>query len=303
MPEMIKLDGLHLLLSYQCTFECDHCFVWGSPWQTGTMTLATIRRILDQAKTTGTVEWIYFEGGEPFLYYQTMLAGIDLAHQQGFKVGVVTNSYWATSVEDALIWLTPLSGKIEDLTISSDLFHYSEKASIQSKYVTEAARQLDIPLGIICIEQPDIDALSSMGQIPSDSSSVMYRGRAVEKLAPKVPHYPAEQFTKCPHENLSNPGRVHVDPFGYLHICQGISLGNILTTDLNTICDNFDPLTHPIISRLLDGGPYKLSQISSAFTPGLYADACHLCYETRKFLRSEYPDILLPDQMYSVTSD
>ena len=41
---MLKLNGLHLLLTYQCTFECDHCFVWGSPWQTGTMTIAMIRQ-------------------------------------------------------------------------------------------------------------------------------------------------------------------------------------------------------------------------------------------------------------------
>ena len=34
----MKLSGLHLLLTCQCTFECDHCFVWGSPWQSGVMT-------------------------------------------------------------------------------------------------------------------------------------------------------------------------------------------------------------------------------------------------------------------------
>jgi organic radical activating enzyme len=295
---MIKLNGLHLLQSYQCTFECDHCFAWGSPWQTGTMTISTIRQILDQAKAAGSVEWIYFEGGEPFLYYQTMLSGINLAFEQGFEVGVVTNSYWATSFEDALLFLTPLKGKIQDLTISSDLFHFSEKASIQSRYVTEAAKLLDIPLGIICIEQPDIDAVSAIGQIPPESSSIMFRGRAAEKLAPKVPNYPANNFTSCPHENLADPGRVHVDPFGNLHICQGISLGNLFSSDLNTICDQFDPPTHPIIAPLLEGGPYKLSQINGELTQGQYADACHLCYETRKALRSQYPDILTPNQMY-----
>ena len=73
----MDLNGLHLLVTYQCTFECDHCFVWGSPFQSGTMTIESIRSILNQAKETGTVQWIYFEGGEPFLYYQVMLAGIN----------------------------------------------------------------------------------------------------------------------------------------------------------------------------------------------------------------------------------
>ena len=98
----MKLTGLHFLLSYQCTFECDHCFVWGSPWQSGTMTLALIDLALGQARETGTIDWIYFEGGEPFLYYPVMLKGIAKAREMGFHVGIVSNSYWATAEEDAL---------------------------------------------------------------------------------------------------------------------------------------------------------------------------------------------------------
>ena len=41
----MKLDGLHILLTYQCIYECDHCFVWGSPRQTGTLTLEQIEKM------------------------------------------------------------------------------------------------------------------------------------------------------------------------------------------------------------------------------------------------------------------
>ncbi len=34
----MKLTGLHLLLTYKCIYECDHCFVWGSPRQTHSLT-------------------------------------------------------------------------------------------------------------------------------------------------------------------------------------------------------------------------------------------------------------------------
>jgi hypothetical protein len=297
---MLKLNGLHLLLTYQCTFECDHCFVWGSPWQTGTMTIDTIRTILNQAKETTSMEWIYFEGGEPFLYYQTMLAGINAAFDRGFKIGIVTNSYWASSEEDALLWLTPLVGKVQDLTISSDLFHFSEKVSQQSKYVTRAAEILNIPLGIICIEQPEIQGVSSIGQIPPEAASIMYRGRAAEKLASKTTSYPAALFSKCPHENLVDPGRVHIDSLGNMHICQGISLGNIFTSSINEICDAFEPYAHPIIRVLLEGGPYNLLKQYDIPDTSNYADACQLCYEARKLLRSQFPEILGPDQMYGV---
>ncbi len=49
----MQLSGIHILLTYQCTFECDHCFVWGSPWQSGTLTLEQIKIILEQAKAAG----------------------------------------------------------------------------------------------------------------------------------------------------------------------------------------------------------------------------------------------------------
>ena len=72
----MKLTGLHLLLTYECNFECDHCFVWSGPWHTGTMTLAGIEEILRQARDVGTIEWIYFEGGEPFLYHALLRRGV-----------------------------------------------------------------------------------------------------------------------------------------------------------------------------------------------------------------------------------
>lgn len=296
----MEINGLHLLLTYQCTFECDHCFVWGSPFQTGTMTFDTIRTILNQAKETHSVDWIYFEGGEPFLYYPLMLAGINLAISLGFKVGIVTNSYWATSIEDALLWLSPLTGEVQDLSISSDLFHFSEKVSQQSRYVTSAAEQLNIPLGIICIEQPNFQSVSAIGQIPPDSSSIMFRGRAAEKLAYKALSHPKSNFIECPHENLTDPGRVHIDPFGNVHICQGLSIGNIFTSSIREIFHNFEPTTHPIIGPLLDGGPLRLVEQYHLTTNDTYADACHLCYEARKMLRQKFPKVLMPDQMYGL---
>ena len=78
----MKLSGLHLLLTYQCDLECDHCFVWGSPWQNGTMTLRNIRKILQQAKEVDTIKWIYFEGGEPFLYYPILIRAVKESVEQ-----------------------------------------------------------------------------------------------------------------------------------------------------------------------------------------------------------------------------
>jgi MoaA/NifB/PqqE/SkfB family radical SAM enzyme len=264
------------------------------------MTMDEIREILKQAKEVDTVEWIYFEGGEPFLYYPVLLKGVALSAEMGYKVGVVTNGYWATSRDDAREWLTPLVGKIQDLSISSDLYHYDEKRSLEVRNVCAAAEELKIPLGVISVAQPEDASTSQTGKLPEGDSSVMYRGRAVEKLAPRAAPKSWDTFNECTCEDLREPGRLHVDPLGYAHICQGISLGNLFQASLKEICESYEPDSHPIIGPLLEGGPAELVRRYDLPHLDFYADACHLCYEARYLLRERFPAILGPGQMYGV---
>jgi MoaA/NifB/PqqE/SkfB family radical SAM enzyme len=296
----MKLCGLHILLTYQCTCECDHCFVWGSPWQTGTLTLEQIEQILAQAGEAGVTS-IYFEGGEPFLYYAILVQAVRKAANMGFSVGIVSNAYWANSVADAEEWLRPFVGRLADLTVSSDLFHCSEAMGERPQNALVAAKWLNIPTGMISVAQPDPqgDAQQSHGQI-EEESAVMYRGRAVEKLVPRATSHPWERFDSCPHEDLREPGRIHLDPFGNLHVCQGLVIGNLFEKPLKQICEEYDADAHPICGPLLEGGPAALVTEYDLPHESFYADACHLCYEARISLRPRFPKQLSPDQMYGV---
>ena len=295
----MKLTGLHLLLTYRCNFECDHCFLWGSPRQSGTMTQAQIREILQQAQDHPTIKSIYFEGGEPFLYYPILLKGILLAAELGFETGIVSNGYWATSKEDALEWLRPFEGTLGSISVSSDLFHYNEVLSQQSQNAESAALELGIELDFISIAQPEDGSVKTgVGQLPEGFSGIKYQGRAAAKLANRVEGQPWKSFTACPYEDLREPGRVHIDPFGQMHICQGISLGNIFETPINEICKSYNAETHPITGALLNGGPAELAVRYKLSPQGNYADACHLCDWARRELRLQFSDILTPDQIY-----
>jgi MoaA/NifB/PqqE/SkfB family radical SAM enzyme len=299
---MIKLSGLHLLLTYQCIFECDHCFVWGSPKQSGTFTLEKIRNVLNQAKDVGTIQTIYFEGGEPFLYYPILRRSAQLANRLKFRIGIVTNGYWATSVKDAVEWLKPFKNMVNDLSISSDLYHYSEKISQQAQNIRIAAEQLGISMGMISIAQPEIrDDAKSDNQPATDEGTVRFRGRAVEKLAHKSPQHNWSQFNSCPYENLAKPRRVHIDAYGNVHICQGISIGNLFCTPLKEICKTYDPSIHPIIAPLLEKGPAELVRRYGIPHAEVYADACHICYESRCRLLKDFPEYLCPKEMYGIT--
>ena len=128
------LDGIHFLLCYMCNYECDHCFLYCSPDSKGTFTLKQINQVLDEAAKIKTVKWIYWEGGEPFLFYPLMLESMKLAKERGFKNGIVTNSYWATDTNDAKLWLKPISElEIADFSVSDDTFHYEDTAENLSK--------------------------------------------------------------------------------------------------------------------------------------------------------------------------
>lgn len=301
----MKLSGLHILLTYQCTYECDHCFVWGSPWQTGTLTLEQIENVLYQAKEAGVTS-IYFEGGEPFLYHAILNKAVHQAADMGFSVGIVSNAYWANTVADAEEWLRPLVGRVSNLSVSSDLYHCEECLGERPQNAVVAAKWLGIPTGVITVAQPDDDSKESRGQLKEEESGVMYRGRAAEKLASRAPSHPWEGFDTCPHEDLREPGRVHLDPLGNLHICQGIVIGNLFEKPLKQICEEYDPDSHPICGPLLAGGPaalvteYNLPHTSPSGDESSYADACHLCYKARTTLRGRFPDLLTPDQMYGV---
>jgi MoaA/NifB/PqqE/SkfB family radical SAM enzyme len=295
----MKLSGLHLLLTYRCNFECEHCFVWGSPWQSGTMTLSQIGEILDQAERLGSIEWIFFEGGEPFLYYPVLLKGVQMAARRGFRVGIVSNGYWATDVADALEWLRPLSGFIQELSISSDRFHSGEEIGPEARNARAAAETLGIHVGVIQIAQPEAtQAELGAGQLPPGESGIMYRGRAAERLVSRASRRPWEELSECPYEDLREPGRAHVDPLGNLHLCQGISLGNLFREPLDQICRAYDADSHPIVGPLLEGGPAELIRRHGLRHDESYADECHLCYTARRSLRGRFPNTLTPDQMY-----
>jgi hypothetical protein len=295
----MELTGLHLLLTYKCNFECDHCFLWGSPRQSGTMTLAQIKEILRQAKEHPSIKSIYFEGGEAFLYYPILLKSVQLASELGFETGIVSNGYWATTKEDALEWLRPFAGILGSISVSSDLYHYDEELSQQAKNAETAARELGIPLGFISIAQPDdLSAKTGTGQLPEGVSGIKYQGRAVAKLAHLAEGESWQSFTECPYENLRNPGRVHPDPFGHMHICQGISIGNLFETPINKICASYSADEHPITGPLLQGGPAELVRRHDLSPQEKYADACHLCDWARRELRSQFTEILVPNQVY-----
>ncbi len=293
------LTAIHFLTTYECNFECEHCFLYCGPRARGTFTFRQVRDVLDECERIGTIEKVFFEGGEPMLYFPLVLVGSAEARRRGLDFGVVTNGYWATSEDDAALWLEPLAELgLETINVSDDALHYGDAAGERCRRIEAAAAKLGLAVKRMRSAGPTVETQPT-GQ-PAVAGGVMFRGRAVEALGQDLPLRPARELTTCPHENLANPSRMHVDCFGNVHLCQGLSMGNMWQTPLSELVANYRPSAHPIVAPLLRGGPVALANEYAVRLADGYLDECHLCFAARKALIDRFPEHLGPRQVYGL---
>ncbi len=299
---MFSLKQLHLLVTYRCTMECDHCFVWGSPEQSAAMTIDQVRRIFDQGMDLGCIEAVSFEGGEPFVYYGLLLEGVREARARGWRSDALSNAYWATSIEDALLSLRPLAeAGLGDLIVSEDDYHGSGEGTL-AEHARSAADQLGMGKGTISIREAaaSVEAASTARGEAIKGGSVRFRGRAAARLTSGLPRRRSAELTTCPYEELVDPTRVHIDPLGYVHLCQGLTMGNLFETPLPEMLGSYDARRHPICGPLLSGGPAALASAYDLPHGDSYVEECHMCYEMRDRLRVRFPEYAGPAEMYGV---
>jgi hypothetical protein len=155
----------------------------------------------------------------------------------------------------------------------------------------------------IHIESPsvinDAQKKTDKGQ-PVIGGDTMFRGRAVEKLVADLPRRHWEVFTECPYEDLESPSRVHLDSYGNVHLCQGLSMGNAWEIPLSKLVKSYDAGSHPICGPLIRGGPAQLAREYQVKHQDEYVDACHFCYLLRLELLDRFPGYLTPRQVYGL---
>jgi hypothetical protein len=298
------LKELHFLLTYRCNFECEHCFLYCSPNTSGTFTIDQIDEILQEVLKIGTVNMVYFEGGEPMLYYPLLLESVKRAHHCGLEVGIVSNAYGALTESDARLWLEPLvDAGLSVLSVSDDQFHYGDKPNTPAAIARKVGDQLGLTSFPICIDPPElVERPDGEKGVSVIGGGAKFRGRAADTLTEGLPMRPWHELHECPYEDLVNPSRVHVDPFGYVHICQGLSIGNLWKQPLSKIMAEYDPDQHPICRPLHNRGPAGLIEEQGISPAGSYVDECHACFSIRRELLDQFPEHLAPRQVYGEES-
>ena len=296
-----NLDAVHLLMTYRCTRSCSHCFHFGSPNNEQVMTAAQLKRYLKSIKSVPSVKWIFFEGGEPTLYFPLLIEGLKVAHEMGFHTAVVTNGFWIPSIRDMIPWLRQFRDvHLNLLQISVDELHENTRLEPLQRDIVDAAGRAGMLCQFLGVSEPapDDEPLEARRGATIVDGEIVYRGRAAHLLVEPQSKWLWSSFDECPHENLMDPYRIHVEVYGHVMVCDGISIGNLGKNSLHEILEAYTPEEHPIVGPLLEGGPAQLATTHEVKHKRGYVDACHLCYGIRRQLRKEFPRLLSPGILY-----
>jgi hypothetical protein len=323
---VIRLKGVDIILTYECTGRCAHCCYRAGPGRDQTMGVSEVERYL--AGVAGhPVEYILLFGGEPFICYDLLRTSVALAATLA-KVLVFTNGSWATDSDTALRLLAGLQeAGLDYMLFSVDAFHQARVPLERIAVGIEAARDLrysTIEIDNRYLGDPAtgnnlnrhtrelmkrLAGLCDLGGVNVYSGPSHMVGRACDELSRYVPTHVAVPARCCLPDYLGGdlraPTGVEIHPGGWVNLCGGLALGNANRTDLGEIVAAYDPTAHPIIEILLSDGPPGLRELARRHgyvSSSGYVDACHLCYEARRFLQPWYPDHLAPSSVYEDTA-
>jgi len=321
MPMVLK--GCDFLLTFKCVAKCRHCSYRGSPERSGVMSVDDFRRYMTVLATEQSLDWITFHGGEPFLFYKTLVRCIEIAHKLGQKeIAVITNGYWGGSQTNAQTKLRELKkAGLTSVFFSVDAFHQEHVPFRSVHTAINVARAVDFEkITVSSCYLGSVDSDNSFNRkteeclkrlkLPDDfqidKHSLNVQGRATDTLTSNLKHRAGIPQGKCvlPYwagETLKDPKVIEIDYMGNVSICPGLCIGNTKNESLSKTLRDYDYRKHPIIKLLAEHGPCKLIDLLESKTqiqPGKYVNECHLCYELRNQLRASFLELLAPENCY-----
>ncbi len=265
---------LAFTLTWRCNLRCRHCLsgdTLSRPANVSSdldMPSAEMDKWIDEAGRSGKIRTLSFTGGEPFLVYENLITAVARASRQGLSTTVVTNAYWASSLQRARAYLSPLEG-LGVLKISTDQFHQEFVPLDRVRNAVQAAAELGLRVLIkfcyldreteLAALERQLDGLIAPAQI--NAEPVYKLGRAAHELEP-------HRFLNCDLDQpcvLADVPIVHPD--GSVYACCGptftgpgpLFLGNLYRHSLMEILEASE--TNVLLHVLRLWGPWHLWQL------------------------------------------
>ncbi len=145
----MKFRTLTLLMTYKCNAQCDICLFNCDKYKDDIMNLNDAYRYIDEAFEIESFENLAISGGEPFLFYDSLIKICKKANQKGIPITISTNGFWAVNVEkarDVILELRSLG--VTSLYISVDQFHAEYVSYECIKNILRAAKKISIRIDL-----------------------------------------------------------------------------------------------------------------------------------------------------------
>ncbi len=114
-------DTLCLTLTDKCPARCEFCGLSCGPDKSSVMDADLMKRLIREAKELG-FKTVGFSGGEPFLFPELLMEGVNCAKEEGLRVNIATNGFWGAWDDDRITdYLSSLLPK--RICFSYDAFH------------------------------------------------------------------------------------------------------------------------------------------------------------------------------------
>jgi len=312
-----------LIFTYRCTIACRHClFNCGPKLPDLVMRRDDAVRYLGQLRATGRI--VHVAGGEAMMYWPTLREVCEQAAAEGVPPHFIeTNASWCRERHEVAERLGILQDcGVSGLLISADPYHQvfvpPDRRKLAYELAVETFGQPNVLAADLTIEQ--LQDLRDIGRDPWRLAEHVRRsaprlvGRAGEELAEFLPDRSLEELANdamwhaadaAPHcRSEFDPAEMwemHIDPYGNLQTCCGIVVGNVDRTPLSEMIAAGFENHNELVGLVAERGPYAYLELAQAkgYEPlPAYKQKCHLCWETRKFLRPFYPETFGPAEIY-----
>lgn len=321
----MKITGITWITTYNCNIACNHCF-FNTKGPQKYMSPDLIDISLNQFKLDKHIFWHHLSGGEIFLQTEKLIQIVKNIRKHFKKdIGISTNGFWATNEKKTReIVCTLAENGVSGIAISADYYHQKhmnlEGPEILARVVNSSglkthsyimgARLNNDVEGADKINQTSNQIAEQVKQemeIPLALATERSIGKGCLINQPKkkgIPQGMCTELNTCLGERSPfNPAMVWIDPYGNVMICYGIIIGNVYQQKLKDIIGNYNPNNYPLLLKLASEGPkgiYKVACDKGMNKHKEFYDECDLCYQSRSYLKNEYPGLLGPKECYPV---
>ena len=304
---------LGVILTYRCHSGCAHClYNCGPGWERQAMSPQTLRQALEAVAMLPRLPQVHLTGGEPFLHFELLLEGAQIATELGITAYAETNASWCTDEAEAIERFAALrDAGLHFVLISCSPFHAERIPPIRMVRAIRAASAVFGPGGVAVylpeflglvqrfgLERPtplwryeEEFGREEAGRILWQGYGIISGGRSGYRLGHLVPRRPAQAFTgaDCAGEILY-AHHSHFDLYGHYisGFCGGLTVGD--WHDLPQVLADYGAGRYPpLVDVLIERGPWGLFELAQEGygyrpLPDGYAGKCHLCVDVRRHL-------------------